>query len=82
MANPLVHACVFAAAVIIPGGLLIYFAWRTLRKRKPQSAAKAPDPFDARAAFERMYPPESLRAQSRRKQLARATALRRKKSKN
>ena len=32
MANPLVHALVFAAAVLIPGGLLVYFAWRATRK--------------------------------------------------
>jgi hypothetical protein len=32
MTNPLVHALVFIAAVIIPGGLLVYFAWRVARK--------------------------------------------------
>tara|TARA_R100000008_G_scaffold36391_1_gene20736 strand:+ start:222 stop:521 length:300 start_codon:yes stop_codon:yes gene_type:complete len=32
MTNPLVHALVFAAAVLIPGGLLVYFAWRATRK--------------------------------------------------
>tara|TARA_R100000664_G_scaffold32916_1_gene48750 strand:+ start:932 stop:1231 length:300 start_codon:yes stop_codon:yes gene_type:complete len=32
MTNPLVHALVFVAAVVIPGGLLVYFAWR-LRNR-------------------------------------------------
>ncbi len=31
MENPVVHALVFLAAVIIPGGLLVYFAWRTTR---------------------------------------------------
>ena len=33
MTNPLIHALVFAAAVIIPGGLLIYVAWRATRRR-------------------------------------------------
>ncbi len=33
MGNPLVHALVFAAAVLIPGGLLVYFAWRATRRR-------------------------------------------------
>jgi len=32
MTNPLVHALVFIAAVLIPGGLLVYFAWRATRK--------------------------------------------------
>ena len=32
MTNPLIHALVFAAAVLIPGGLLVYFAWRATRK--------------------------------------------------
>ena len=32
MTNPLVHALVFIAAVVIPGGLLVYFAWRATRK--------------------------------------------------
>jgi hypothetical protein len=31
MENPVVHALVFLAAVIIPGGLLVYFAWRATR---------------------------------------------------
>ena len=30
MGNPIVHALVFAAAVLIPGGLLVYFAWRAI----------------------------------------------------
>ena len=32
MANPVVHAIAFIAAVLIPGGLLVYFAWRAARK--------------------------------------------------
>ena len=32
MTNPLVHALVFVAAVVIPGGLLVYFAWRLRQK--------------------------------------------------
>ena len=31
MENPVVHALAFLAAVIIPGGLLVYFAWRATR---------------------------------------------------
>jgi hypothetical protein len=81
--NPLVHALVFAAAVLIPGGLLVYFAWRATRKvisfkaKSNQNANSAPSeqlptPEEAVEAFCRMYPtysPESLRAQNRAKRL-------------
>jgi len=60
MTNPLIHALVFLAAVIIPGGLLIYFAWR-LRKK----TVTPPTPEEARTAFEEMFPVGSLRAASR-----------------
>ena len=44
MANPVVHALAFIAAVLIPGGLLIYFAWRATRsisfKGEPNHTAK------------------------------------------
>jgi len=39
MANPLVHTLVFIAAVLIPGGLLVYFAWRCANKA---NSLKAP----------------------------------------
>ena len=32
MANPVVHALALIAAVLIPGGLLVYFAWRLTRR--------------------------------------------------
>tara|TARA_A100001391_G_scaffold73873_1_gene47771 strand:- start:438 stop:623 length:186 start_codon:yes stop_codon:yes gene_type:complete len=32
MANPIIHTLVFIAAVLIPGGLLVYFAWRATRR--------------------------------------------------
>jgi hypothetical protein len=38
MTNPLVHALVFIAAVVIPGGLLVYFAWRATRKSSSSKA--------------------------------------------
>ena len=71
MTNPLVHAIVFMAAVIIPGGLLAYFAWRAYVRKK------RPTPDEARAAFLAMYPPDSLRARSRRNHLDRVKAFRR-----
>jgi hypothetical protein len=60
MTNPLIHALVFLAAVIIPGGLLIYFAWR-LRKK----TVTPPTPEEAQTAFREMFPVGSLRAESR-----------------
>jgi len=38
MSNPLVHAIVFAIAVAIPGGLLVYFAWRAYKLKKAKAA--------------------------------------------
>ena len=93
MTNPFVHALVLITAVVIPGGLLIYFAWMAARrsisfKAKPNqnansgeighTPAKMPIPHEARAAFENMFPKDSLRAQSRQKQLQRARTSRRK----
>jgi len=80
MGNPLVHAIAFAAAVIIPGGLLVYFAWRAISlKRGPNRTAQKqgsegipvapPTPEEAREAFRYMFPKDSLRAKSRRERL-------------
>jgi hypothetical protein len=80
MANPFIHAAVLIAAIIIPGGLIVYLAWAADKVRKVKS--QKPTPEDARAAFEAMYPPESLRGKSRRNQLARARAVGPRKPKN
>lgn len=71
MTNPLVHALVFIAAVLIPGGLLVYFAWRASRrsisfKRDPNHTAQKegfqeipdelPDPDDVLEAYLRAFP--------------------------
>ena len=71
MANPVVHALAFAAAVLIPGGLLVYFAWRASRratsfKRAPNRTAQKegfeeipdelPDPDDVLKAYLRAFP--------------------------
>ena len=71
MANPVVHALVLMAAIIIPGGLLVYFAWRATRGSISPKAnlnqnddsepfeyipENLPDPDEAREAFRRMYP--------------------------
>ncbi len=79
MGNPLIHTLVFIAAVLIPGGLLAYFAWRTLSRgnqRNSDIITDIPEPHDAREAFERMFPVGSLRADNRQKKLQRAKAIR------
>jgi len=61
VANPLVHALVLIAAIIAPGGLLVYFAWRAAKNK----ANRKPTPEEAKKAFLSMYPKESLRAKAR-----------------
>lgn len=84
MPNPLVQGLVFIAAVLIPGGLLVYAAWHALKRRKAFSSKvkSRPTPEEAREAFMKMYPEESLRAQNRRKRLDRALKYRRRTSQN
>jgi len=93
MTNPLVHTLVFIAAVLIPGGLLAYFAWRAISlKGEPNHTAQnpgkevisdggRPTPAEARAAFRAAFPEDSLRARNRERKLSRARTLRHKKSK-
>ena len=93
MTNPLVHALVFLAAVLIPGGLLVYFGWRAISlKGEPNHTAQNPGkkdipdtssstPEEARDAFRSMFPEDSLRAQSRRDRLDRVKAFRHRKIK-
>ena len=84
MANPIIHALVVLAATIIPGGLIVYFAWRIRNKCKDVKAANIEtlkqDPIEEiRDAFLGMYPKESLRAKERRSRLERARRVRRRK---
>ena len=76
MGHPLIHAIVVICAVIIPGGLLLYFLWAAKRVRKKDSQEPGDVKEEARNEFLEMYPPESLRAKSRRQQLERARKLR------
>jgi hypothetical protein len=87
MANPFVHALAFIAAVLIPGGLLVYFAWRTVSlKGEPNHTAQnpgsedisdeSPTPSEALTAFRSNFPKDSLRARNRRQKLERAKAIR------
>ena len=74
MTNPIIHTLVFIAAVLVPGGLLVYFAWRATRrilavKANSETSRDSdgseyisedlPEPDDAREAFCRMYPSTS-----------------------
>ncbi len=70
MTNPLVHALVFLAAVIIPGGLLAYFAWRAYKAQTDRNAADT-KVSDAREAFRKHFPvdDDSLRARERQRRL-------------
>jgi len=84
MANPVIHALVIIAAIIIPGGLVVYFAWRIRNRCKDVKAAKIEarelDPIEEiRNAFLGMYPKESLRAKKRRERLEEARRRRRRK---
>jgi hypothetical protein len=58
MTNPLVHALVFGAAVIIPGGLVVYFAWRAYSRRMLRMAARSKITA-AQEDFKRHFPVES-----------------------
>jgi len=85
MANPIVHALVLIAAIIIPGGLLAYFAWYASKRSKRNRRARKNSDADARVqeaqeAFRHMFPEESLRAESRRNRLKRLKSYRRRKS--
>jgi hypothetical protein len=90
MGNPLVHAIAFAAAVIIPGGLLVYFAWRSISlKRIPNHTAQKQGSEDIPSAEEALqayleafpkYSKESLRAKSRADRLRISKTRPRKKS--
>ncbi len=81
MTNPLIHILVLAAAIVIPGGLIVYLGWAASKKRKQTlSQRHDPTPDEAVAAFLKMYPKTSLRAQNRAKQLMRARTARNKKS--
>ena len=75
MTNPVLHTIIFGAAVLIPGGLLVYFAWRAYRAHQQKKVRPEPTPVEAREAFFRKYPKDSLRAKSRNEQLNRIKVL-------
>lgn len=79
MANPIVHALVVIVAIIIPGGLLAYFAWIANKRRRLKKEA-SPTVEEAQTAFRKMFPEESLRAKNRRQRLKRGQSYRRRKS--
>jgi hypothetical protein len=87
MPGPVLHTLIIIAAIIIPGGLLVYFAWLARAKCKDRARAKEAqrqkDPIEEiREAFLQMYPPESLRAKERRRRLDKRRRLTRRKFPN
>jgi hypothetical protein len=75
MTNPVIHVIAIIAAIIIPGGMLVYLAWRVRNKCRALKAAnkakRKKDPIDEiREAFQKMYPVESLRTRGRRRRLS------------
>jgi hypothetical protein len=81
IANTMVQVLLLAAAIIIPGGLLVYLAWRAYKRRQPSPEKKQNDIvlFEAQTAFKRMFPVGSLRARSRLERLNRVRSTRPKK---
>lgn len=71
MTNPLVHALVLMAAVLIPGGLIVYLAWAARKVRVKKCTSQKPTPEEARTAFRAMFPLDSLRAKNRLAKLSR-----------
>jgi len=71
MTNPLVHALVLMAAVVIPGGLIVYLAWAAHKARGKKCKSQKPTPEEARTAFRAMFPLDSLRAKNRLAKLSR-----------
>ncbi len=69
MTNPVIHALVLIAAIIIPGGLLVYIAWRTKKNIDAKKNANVISLEEARKAFKERFPRDSLRAQSRQRRL-------------
>ena len=83
--NTALHATIIAAAIIIPGGLLVYLGWRAYKSRQrvpfPTDTQKKGKPtyFQAQTAFKNMFPKDSLRAESRLKRIERLRKMRPKK---
>jgi hypothetical protein len=76
MGHPLIHAIVVICAIIIPGGLVLYFIWAANKRKKKKSQVPSRLAIVARNDFLDMFPPESLRAKSRRRQLEKARRIR------
>ena len=82
MLNALLHGMALVAAIVLPEGLLVYFAWRAAKRIAHPPGPKQPTPDEARVAFRNMFPRGSLRAQSRRRRLERVKTWRRRNSEN
>jgi len=54
--NSGLHALIIVLAIIIPGGLIVYFAWRAYKARQKRKSKPLPTPEEAREAFRKTYP--------------------------
>jgi len=50
------NALIFGLAVIIPGGLVVYFGWHAFKAYKNKLDPRIPTPEEAQAAFRAFYP--------------------------
>lgn len=72
MSNPLVHALIVIIAIIIPGGLVAYLAWKVYKTTESLPPhTPPPTPEEAKNDFLEFFPPDpdSLRLKSRRTRL-------------
>jgi len=83
--NTMLHAVLFAAAIIIPGGFLVYLGWRAYKSRQRVSSPidtqkeRKTSLLSAQTAFKKMFPKDSLRAENRLRRLAQLRKMRPKK---
>jgi len=50
------NALIFGLAVAIPGGLVVYFAWKAYKAYKNKKQSRMPTPEEAKDAFCEYYP--------------------------
>jgi len=50
------NALIFGLAVVIPGGLIIYFGWKAFKAYQNKKQTRMPTPEEAREAFREFYP--------------------------
>jgi len=54
--NTWLHALILILAIIIPGGLIVYFGWRTYKTKCCKREKSLDEVKSAREAFRKFYP--------------------------